>query len=179
MPGDLIPPGGTPPSKPDDGAHTGGSETPNQGPAGPTITFNEGAGPKDGTSSGRISYEDGALPDGDELRAGSGLAQLGFDVTFQVTKSSLGIKDTRTADLKVKGLGTIDVYSPVGLNLAKLPTGIEKKASQADGVMVQVDISSEDMRSVVARVWGKPNPQRINTIIFQKSDGSIVRFDRN
>ncbi|WP_255468249.1 hypothetical protein [Achromobacter sp. UMC71] len=91
----------------------------------------------------------------------------------------MGIKDTRTADLKVEGLGMNDVYSPVGLNLAKLPTGIEKKASQANGVMVQVDISSEDMRTVVARVRGKPNAQRIDTIIFQKSDGSIVRSDRN
>lgn len=43
---------------------------------------------------------------------------------------------------------------------------------------MQADLSSVDMSSVAARMWGKTNAQNIRTIFFQKPDGSIVRFDR-
>lgn len=41
VPGDLIPPGGTPPSKPDDGTHTGGTVTEMPKPQGWVLIFNK------------------------------------------------------------------------------------------------------------------------------------------
>ncbi|MBU9580590.1 hypothetical protein KTE26_19315 [Ralstonia mannitolilytica] len=55
---------------------------------------------------------------------------------------------------------------------------IEKKADQATGVLVQTDLSNSDMATIAARTWGKPNAQSIQTLFFQKSDGTIVRFNR-
>ncbi|WP_158001418.1 hypothetical protein, partial [Cupriavidus basilensis] len=112
------------------------------------------------------------------LRAGQGLANLGYDVAHQATASSQGVSGVRTADLSVSGVGQIDVYTPENLAPSNIVKNIEKKAGQGNGVIVQADLSHEDMASIAARTWGKSNTQNINTILFQNSNGSFVRFDR-
>lgn len=134
-------------------------------------TFNSGN--SDG-AKGNVTVEPGATPDANEARAGQGLANLGYDVSHQPTANSQGITDVRTADLSIKGVGQIDVYTPENLD----PSNIEKKASQGDGVLVQADLSSADMASIAARTWGKPSAQNLQTLFFQNSDGVIVRFNR-
>lgn len=147
----------------------------------PTATISDGGGQSTGggnKETGNISLEPGATPDANELRAGQGLASLGYDVTQQATASSQGISNVRTADLSVSGVGQVDVYTPENLNPSSIVKNIEKKASQGDGVLVQADLSSEDMASIAARTWGKPNAQNLQTLFFQNSNGTIVRFNR-
>ncbi|NNA95912.1 hypothetical protein HBO33_12110 [Pseudomonas gessardii] len=128
--------------------------------------------------AGKIKVEVGAIPDANEVRAGQGLSSLGYDVTHLATASSKGVQGQRTADLKVDGLGAIDVYTPQNLSPSNIVKNIEKKSNQAGGVFVQADLSSEDMSSIAARMWGKPNAQSIKTLFFQKADGSVARYDR-
>jgi filamentous hemagglutinin len=130
------------------------------------------------STPGTITTESGAIPDANEVRAGEDLSRLGYDVTFLATASSQGIQGQRTADLMIEGLGPIDVYTPQNLNPSNILKNIEKKASQASGVIVQADISAADMSSIAGRMWGKSNAQNIKTIFFQKADGSVVRFNR-
>jgi filamentous hemagglutinin len=129
--------------------------------------------------SGQISVEPGADPDTNEVRAGRGLSNIGYDVIHKVTASSQGIQGQRTADLHVGGLGSIDVYTPRNTSVTSILRAIEKKSSQAGGVFVQVDLSESDMSSIAARMWGKTNARNIKTIFFQRSDGSIIRFNRS
>ncbi|MDH0893369.1 MULTISPECIES: RHS repeat-associated core domain-containing protein [unclassified Pseudomonas] len=133
--------------------------------------------PGDSTAGG-IKIESGAVPDSNEIRAGQGLSDIGYDVTHQATASAKGVQGQRTADLYVNGIGSVDVYTPQNISPNSIVRAIEKKANQAGGVLVQADLSSVDMSSVAARMWGKTNAQNIRTIFFQKPDGSIVRFDR-
>lgn len=132
-----------------------------------------------GPSSGSVSSDPKATPDANELRAGQGLASLGYEVTHQATASSLGISNVRTADLSVGGFGQVDVYTPQsGTSVNAIARAIEGKADQAEGVLVQADLSNSDMTSIAARMWGKPNAQSIKTLFFQHSNGTIVRFNR-
>lgn len=159
-------PGGSSPPVIASGGNTGG---------------NNGAGSSASgqANSGEVNIELGANPDSNELRAGQGLAGLGYDVTHQTTANSQGISNVRTADLSVKGLGQVDVYTPEdGTSANAITRAIEKKADQATGVLVQTDLSNSDMATIAARTWGKPNAQSIQTLFFQKSDGTIVRFNR-
>lgn len=74
--------------------------------------------------------------DANEVRAGQGLANAGYDVNHQPTANSQGIPDVRTADLSINGVGQVDVYTPQNSDPAKIVKGIEKKASQGNGVIV-------------------------------------------
>lgn len=129
--------------------------------------------------AGEVKILTGAAPDANEIRAGQGLAeQFGYDVTHQPTASSMGVQGQRTADLSVSGVGQVDVYTPTSTNPTQIARGIEKKYDQASAVIVQTSISDADMASVASRTWGKPTAQNIQTIFFQRQDGSIIRFDR-
>ncbi|WP_321906121.1 hemagglutinin repeat-containing protein [Paraburkholderia tropica] len=139
-------------------------------------TLNNGG---DSNAQGNISVESGAQPDSNEVRAGQGLASLGYDVDHQATASSQGIPDVRTADLSVTGVGQVDVYTPVNTNPNSIVRNIEAKFNQGNGVVVQVDLSESDMTSIAARVFGKPNAQNFNTIFFQNSAGEIFTFSRS
>ncbi|NWD05575.1 two-partner secretion domain-containing protein [Pseudomonas gingeri] len=138
----------------------------------------EASGEKSVGTLGRTQIEAGAEPDLNEVRAGKGLSDLGYDVTHQATASSQGVQNMRTADLFVEGVGDVDVYTPKSTVPDTILRGIEKKADQAVGVFVQTEIDSAEMSSIAARMWGKTNGQAIRTIFFQKADGSIIRFDR-
>ncbi|WP_321899428.1 two-partner secretion domain-containing protein [Paraburkholderia heleia] len=141
----------------------------------PNATLNSG---NSGNTQGNINVESGATPDPNEVRAGQGLANLGYDVDHQATASSQGISGVRTADLSVDGVGQVDVYTPVNTNPNNIVRNIEGKFDQANGVIVQVDLSGSDMASIAARVWGKPNGQDFNTIFFQNSSGQVFKFTR-
>jgi filamentous hemagglutinin len=132
-----------------------------------------------GKAPGVVKILPGATPDANELRAGQGLAdQFGYDVVHQPTASQLGVQGQRTADLTVKGVGQVDVYTPSSTNPTSITRAIEGKNTQANAVLVQTSISDADMATVASRTWGKPTAQNIQTIFFQKPDGTIVRFNR-
>ena len=149
-----------------------------RGPAANSGRVIEGANGS-GKVAGEIKILQGATPDANELRAGRGLAeQFGYDVAHQPTASQLGVEGQRTADLTVKGIGQVDVYTPTSTNPTSITRAIEGKNTQATAVIVQTSIGDADMAAVAARTWGKPTAQNIQTIFFQKPDGSIVRFNR-
>ncbi|MFZ6723800.1 hypothetical protein, partial [Undibacterium sp. Ji49W] len=131
-----------------------------------------------GTNQGSINIPDGAIPDSNELLAGQGLANLGYNVTHQPTASSQGIEGVRTADLSVEGVGQVDVYTPTTSNPNSIVRAIEAKNTQASGVLIQTNLSDAEINSVAARTWGKPTAQNIQTLFFQKPDGTIIRIDR-
>ena len=168
--------GGKPldPQKPGDNILPGSPAEPLPG-IGPV--FNERA--NEGRVAGEIKILNGATPDANELRAGKALAeQFGYDVAHQPTASQLGVQGQRTADLAVKGIGEVDVYTPTNTNPTSIARAIEGKNSQATAVIVQTSIADADMATVAARTWGKPTARNIQIIFFQKSDGSIIRFNR-
>lgn len=138
-------------------------------------TLNSGNG--DG-AKGNVTAESGAKPDPNETRAGQGLANAGYDVSHQPTANSQGTPGVRTADLLVTGVGQVDVYTPVNINPNSIVRNIEAKFDQANGVIVQANLSEAEMASIAARTWGKPNGQDFNTIFFQNSSGQVFRFDR-
>lgn len=139
-------------------------------------TFNSG-GNGDG-SKGSVNVEPGAKPDANEVCAGQGLANSGYDVSHQPTANSQGTPGVRTADLLINGVGQVDVYTPANTNPNSIVRNIKAKFDQANGVIVQVNLSEADMTSIAARTWGKPNGQGFNTIFFQNSNGQVFRFDR-
>jgi filamentous hemagglutinin len=111
------------------------------------------------------------------INGANALAGAGYNVTYQLTASSRGIPNTRTADYNVPGIGQVDEYSPTTTDLCRIAGGIEAKNAQANGVLVQSNLNSAQMQEVANRVWGKPNAQNINTIIFN-SNGRITVFTR-
>lgn len=129
-------------------------------------------------SKGQVTYEFGAKPDGNELRAGSTFSELGYDVTYKVTASDRGIPGVQTQDLWVNGVGKVDVYTPKNLNQKTILRGIEDKNKQTTSVFIQAEIPTIDMQSIAMRTWGKPSANNINTLFFQDSKGNVVRFDR-
>lgn len=106
------------------------------------------------------------------------MRQLGHDIVEQATASDKGIDNLRKADLSVKNIGQVDVYTPKSSDPTKIARGIEKKDTQAAHIMVQTDISADDMTNIALRTWGKPNTKNIQSIFFQKSNGTIFRFNR-
>lgn len=127
---------------------------------------------------GTIKILDKATPDENELKAGYSLAQAGYNVQHLPTASQLGIQKVRTADTYVEGLGRIDVYTPETDKIDNILRSIEKKSSQANGVLIQKNLSSSDMSSMASRMWNKTNAKNINIIIFQDSNGKIIKFKR-
>ncbi|WP_080418024.1 hemagglutinin repeat-containing protein [Burkholderia ubonensis] len=148
-----------------------GASVPLYAPGNATLNNSDGV-------KGKVSVEPGATPDSNETSAGRGLANAGYDVSHQPTASQKGVDGVRTADLSVKGVGQIDVYTPENTNPNSIVRNIEGKFDQANGVIVQADLSNADMVSIAARTWGKPNGYGFNTIFFQNSKGQIFRFDR-
>jgi filamentous hemagglutinin len=135
------------------------------------------SGNNDG-AKGNVNVEPGATPDSNEVRAGQGLANSGYDVSHQPTANSQGTPGVRTADLSINGVGQVDVYTPTNTNPNSIVRNIEAKFDQANGVVVQATLPEADMASIAARTWGKPNGQNFNTIFFQNSNGQVFRFDR-
>lgn len=135
-------------------------------------------GTTSGSTSGRFTIETGAKPDANEIRAGVGLGNAGYDVTYQATASSRGISNQRTADLSVSGVGPVDVYTPQSANPNSIVRAIEKKNSQAGAIIVQSDLSSQAAQSIAGRVYGKPSAGNIQTLFFQGKDGIITTVRR-
>lgn len=129
-------------------------------------------------TNGQITYEFGAKPDSNELRAGNTFSQLGYDVTYKTTASDKGLQNVRTQDLWVNGVGKVDVYTPQSTKPKSIINTIEKKDSQTSSVFTQVDLTGEEMSGIASRVWGKPNIKNINTLFFQDSTGKVYRFER-
>ncbi|MBD2812596.1 hypothetical protein ID853_17345, partial [Xenorhabdus sp. Vera] len=127
---------------------------------------------------GNITHEPLAKPDSNEMKAGEGFAKLGYDVKYKATASDLGIKDVRTPDLYVNGVGKVDVYTPKTAKPKNIIAAIEKKDSQTSSVLTQIDLPGKEMKGIADRIWGKPNVKNINTLFFQDSKGKIHRFDR-
>ncbi|WP_258554916.1 VENN motif pre-toxin domain-containing protein [Pragia fontium] len=134
--------------------------------------------PENTLTKGQVTYEFGAKPNGNELRAGSTFSELGYDVTYKTTASDKGISGVRTPDLWVNGIGKVDVYTPQTASLGNIVKAIEKKDSQTTAVLTQIDLSPQDMQSMSSRLWGKPSIKNINTLFFQDSKGQIYRFER-
>lgn len=130
------------------------------------------------TRKGDVDIESKAKPDENEKIAGKVFAEHGYDVKHLATASDKGIHGQRTADLEVKGIGRVDVYTPKSLTSKTISKSIEKKDGQAPSIVIQGDISNVNMYSTVNRVWGKPGAKQIETIFFQKSNGTLIRFDR-
>ena len=131
-----------------------------------------------GPATGRVDIETGAHPDANERRAGEGFANQGYNVQHRQTASEQGITNQRTSDLHVDGIGDVDVYTPQSTRPTSIARGIESKNDQAPGVLVQSDLTNDQMTEVANRVWGKPGARNINLIFFQNSAGDIVTFTR-
>jgi|GEM_PF-2381616 len=130
-------------------------------------------------NTGSVKIRLGAEPDENELRAGKGLADVGYQVEYLPTASSLGIQKVRTADLAIHSVGMVDVYTPKKLTETdSIIRMIEKKRDQANGVIVQADLTTDKILEIANRVFGKPTTRRINVVFFQDSSGNISRFNR-
>jgi len=127
---------------------------------------------------GKVTYEPLAKPDANEIRAGQKFADLGYDVTYKATASDKEIKNVRTQDLWVSGIGKVDVITPKVITEKSMLRRIEEKNKQTTAVILQVDLSVKDMQSIASRTWGKPTANNINTVFFQNSKGQVIRFDR-
>jgi hypothetical protein len=126
----------------------------------------------------RVVIEEGARPDANELRAAQGLADIGYTPTLRATANDMGTQGVRTADLTLQNGQRVDVYTPTTTSIRNISENIAKKKDQAPIVMVQSSLPSSQLESIAARVFGKPNAQPIHTIIFQSSNGQIIRFTR-
>ncbi|AWH89939.1 hypothetical protein [Limnobaculum parvum] len=129
-------------------------------------------------TKGQVTYEFGAKPNGNELRAGNIFSELGYDVTHKVTASDLGIQGVKTQDLWVGGFGKVDVYTPDKLEVVPILRMIEKKNRQTNAVYIQADLSTKDIQEIVSRTWGKPSTKNINTLFFQDTNGQVIKFER-
>jgi LysM repeat protein len=139
----------------------------------------DGASGNNTARQGNVTILDGAIPDVHELRASSGLANAGYDTVHLPTANSQGIQNQRTADLLVDGIGPVDVYTPKSTSSENsIIRAIEAKSSQASGVLIQTDITETGSSSIANRLFGKPNAQNIQTLFFQKPDGTIIRINR-
>ena len=127
---------------------------------------------------GRISFQQGARPDANELRAGRSLADLGYNVIHKVTANDLGVPETPTADLEVEGIGQVDVYTPNTSEVKNIVREIERKKEQATSVLVQTDLDDASIQAIQERFWGKPNALRIQSLFFQDSGGIMIYVPR-
>lgn len=87
-------------------------------------------------------------------------------------------KNVRTADMYVKILGQIDVYTPKTNNIDNILRNIADKAKQGNGVLVQKDLSFSQMQNLANRLWGKPEAKNMNVLLFQDSTGKIFIFNK-
>lgn len=121
--------------------------------------------------TGTITFEKGSTPNANEVRAGTALLGLGYDV---VIKKEINLNKVRTPDFWVDGIGKVDVYTPKTVSSKNIINAIEKKDSQASSVLLQIDLSGKDMSNIASRIWGKPNVKNINTIFFQDSKVKFI-----
>jgi Contact-dependent growth inhibition CdiA C-terminal domain len=126
---------------------------------------------------GSVRILEGATPDANEVRAAQGLSGLGLNVDLQPTAASRNLPG-RTADMTVQGIGQVDVYTPNTTNPTAIARAIEGKNDQATGVVVQTNLPDKVMEQIANDTWKKPGSSNIQIVIFQKPDGSLVRFDR-
>lgn len=120
-------------------------------------------------------FEQGSTPNANEIRAGSGFLNLGYDV---VVKKEVNQNKVKTQDLYVERIGKVDVYTPQNLDTKTILRMIEKKNQQTNSVLTQADLSKSQMTEIANRTWGKPSANNINTLFFQDSKGQIIRYDR-
>ncbi|OCG20792.1 hypothetical protein A9G11_09705 [Gilliamella sp. wkB108] len=125
--------------------------------------------------TGTMIFEQGSTPNANEMRAGSGFLNLGYDV---VVKKEVNQNKVKTQDLYVEGIGKVDVYTPQNLDTKTILRMIEKKNQQTNSVLTQADLSKSQMTEIANRTWGKPSANNINTLFFQDSKGQIIRYDR-
>lgn len=125
--------------------------------------------------TGSIIFEQGSTPDANEIRAGSGFFNLGYNVVIKKEVNQYKIK---TQDLYVEGIGKVDVYTPKNIDIKTILRGIEKKNQQTTSVLTQADLSKDTMMEISNRTFGKPSARNINTLFFQDSKGQIYRYDR-
>jgi hypothetical protein len=174
------PGGGGPDRTPDgngeslpDGSNTG--ETPN----GENASGTRGQGTRVEPKKGTVVTEEGAKPNANEERAGDGLANEGYDVTFQKTANDSGIQDVPTADMRVEGVGQVDVYTPSPVTKDdSIVRTIVKKHRQGNGVLIQTDLPYDKIVTFKNRVFGNPGAEKITTLFFQDSKNNIIRFDK-
>ena len=117
-----------------------------------------------------VQYADGA----NEVSGANILNNYGYDVEFQ-QRDLGGPGSIQKADYDVSGLGQVDEYSPITNSNERIADGIVDKRGQAPNILVQKDLSFEDMANVASRVWGK---EGIDRIIFTNSAGDIFIFNR-
>ena len=117
-----------------------------------------------------VQYADGA----NEVSGANILNDYGYDVEFQ-QRDLGGPGSIQKADYDVSGLGQVDEYSPITNSNERIADGIVDKRGQAPNILVQKDLSFEDMANVASRVWGK---EGIDRIIFTNSAGDIFIFNR-
>lgn len=129
-------------------------------------------------TKGQITYELGAKPDSNELRAGSTFSQLGYGVTYKTTASDKGLQNVRTQDLGVDGVGKVYVYTPLFTKPKSIINTIEKKDSQTSSVITQIDLTGEEISCMASKSWGRPNIKNINTLFFQCCTDKVYRFER-
>ena len=79
---------------------------------------------------GKVTYEPLAKPDANEIRAGQKFADLGYDVTYKATASDKEIKNVRTQDLWVSGIGKVDVITPKVITEKSMLRRIEEKINK-------------------------------------------------
>lgn len=115
----------------------------------------------------QITYEFGAKPDSNELRAGSTSGRPGYRVKYKTTASDKGLQNVRTQDLGGDGVGKVYVYTPFSTKPKSIINTIEKKDSQTSSVITQIDLTGEEMSGIASKAWGKPNIKNINTLFFQ------------
>jgi hypothetical protein len=131
--------------------------------------------PKKGT----VVIEKGAKPNANEERAGKGLADEGYDVTFQKTANDAGISGVQTADMRVEGVGQVDVYSPLpNTRQDSIVNTIVGKHRQANSILTQTDLPYNEVVTIKNRVFGNLGAKEITTLFFQDSKNNIIRFDK-
>ena len=136
----------------------------------------DGAGNK---VRGRVTVLFHTNPNTNELKAADILSGAGFDVTFVRTASSEGIKNVRTGDVDIVGIGRADIYTPLPTSgPTAISRAIEKKNTQAPTIIIQATLSQETRTEISNRVWGKPEAQAIKEIIFVAPSGEIIRIPR-
>ena len=128
-----------------------------------------------GSEPGSVTVQDGAKPSPAETKAADAFANAGYDVV-QLNE----LNTSRTPDLNVEGVGTVDVYTPEkNPGPDTITDGIASKGSQTQNVLVQGDFSEADKLTFAARVFGKiGSALNIESIFFQDSSGALTVIKR-
>jgi len=129
---------------------------------------------------GETSFEGRRRPSSKEIAAAQAFADLGYDVVYREASGNLGINGVPTADLDVVGLGTVEVYSPEATtSTANVLRMISGKKRQSVLILVQRDLSRDEMSAMAARLWGKLDAKTIQTLFFQSPGQPLLRFNRS